>query len=134
MVLIILLVVFGHLVTELATLNQHYGWMDVKPIQPFIAFTWPGDGIPSDWFMKFAADEILWLCYSLAFALVCLKIDRRLFVFACGWVLYHLVDGFMFFYNFKQFQWLHWCLVGIVATNGIIQALIHRSQRLKPVK
>jgi len=133
MVLIILLVVTGHLVTELATLNQHYGWIASKPIQPFIAFNWPGEGINLDWFIKYATDEVLWLLYSIAFMLVCRKINRRLFVFAAGWVMYHAVDGFMFFYNFKQFQWLHWILIGIVTANTLFQVLV-RSRKLKSVR
>lgn len=131
--LVSILIIIGHLTTEIPVI-----WESIDPsinevrLKPFINYTWyEPEGIYAVWFMKYAADDVLWVMYCISFCIISYRINRRLFLVACAWLLYHILDGFMYYYNFKTFHWWHWSLYAVVVFNVIM--IISRPIKLKPI-
>src|ERR1700761_6364379 len=75
-------------------------------ISPFIC---PGysNPMPFKWIIKFSTDDIGWVLMSYAFCTVCSKISDYLFLVACVFLTYHILDVAFFWWNYRRYGALH---------------------------
>lgn len=128
-----ILLVFGHLLTEAAEVLQTF-WPGIasQKIRPWLdrsyVFYGDPDGVQLSWFVKYFTDDILWLISFFCFTMLAYRLSFRLFLIGCIFVLYHAVDLFMLWYNYKTFNWLYWYLIGSCIT-AVICLFIPVKQR-----
>lgn len=109
------LLVFGHVLTEAAEIMQSVNpglastkinpWID----RDFVFYNDP-EGIKLMWFVKYFTDDILWIITFFCFTMLAYRLSLRLFLAGCIFTLYHVIDLFMLWYNYKTFTWLYWYL------------------------
>lgn len=103
------LLIVGHLLTELSSVLSI--WMPEimsRKVNLFIK-----DGYPMEywWYFKFAADDFLWVITFFVLCKIAYVYSFRLFLICGVFLLYHVADAFMFWYNFKQSHWGYWGLL-----------------------
>lgn len=78
------------------------------------------NGISLLWWIKMFTDEVL-ICYVFYdYAMTALRTSRKKFAVVFSFFVYHVFDGVMFLYNFKQAQWIYWVMLGFDLTAIII--------------
>jgi hypothetical protein len=84
------------------------------------------------WYLKMNFDSLLVIATYYFFAWVASKYSRRLFYIASVWFLYHVLDLYMFWWNYKSTYWVYWCLL-IAGTIQTVLLLIPIKERAKIV-
>lgn len=115
-----LLLVIGHVLTESAEIIEYLTNIAGRKIQPFIAYTWPHDptGIDLLWWIKYNTEEFLWCVTFFVLAMVGRLVSYRFFLMGMVFFLYHIIDWFMLWYDYKQSHFMYW--TGCVALIAIL--------------
>lgn len=112
--IIAILLIFGHFQTSIAARAAKI-WPELKTtnIKPFIrkSYEFPiKEGINVLWWIKYCCEDFLWIITMFCFAKVSYIVSFRLFLVCCVFFIYHLVDGFMLWYDYKTSSGLYWLL------------------------
>jgi hypothetical protein len=116
-IILCVLLIVGHLLTELGSvlylINRPKSWR----IDPFLSpwYEFPGgQGIDVYWWIKWVTDDLLWCITFFTLAKVSYQFSFRLFLVACIFFLYHVIDSFMLWWNYKTSYWLYWVMIAAV--------------------
>jgi len=71
------------------------------------------------WYIKMVGDDLLWCSTYYVMAKIAYKYSFTLFLVAGIYFIYHLIDSFLFLYNYKQTYWVYWSLL-IVSVISIL--------------
>lgn len=115
-----LLLGLGHLLTEAGSLS----WItsDRKPVyvHPFLSpyYKWyDPKGIDVHWFIKYVTTDLLFCMTFFVLTKIAYRFSFRLFLIGFVWFLYHCLDLFMLWWDFKTSYWLYLAVyVAIIAT------------------
>lgn len=106
------LLIGAHLLTEAASISAKL-WPSVMAEKVNLFYV---DGFAMErwWYVKMTCDDLLLVVTYFVLARVAYRYSIKLFMIACVFSLYHLIDGYMFWYNYKQSHWLYWALMASV--------------------
>lgn len=131
----VFLLILAHLLNELSPLAQRVdsSLKDVY-VDPFINYHWPHDerGINILWWIKYCTDDFSWIIVMFVLCRVAAKYSFRMFTIAGLWFLYHIIDAFMLWYNYRTGHYVYWILVPVIA--GCIVALFIPERKTGQVK
>lgn len=127
------LLIFGHLLTEASTVLEYfYPVVADTKINPWFngdyVFYNDPEGIPLKWFIKYLTDDLLWVIVFFCFSVIGYQYSYRMFLVGCVFVVYHLFDTFMLFYNYKTSKGLHWALIAAVVISIIFVLMPDKKQ------
>lgn len=106
----VLLILF-HALTELhSILFAANPTLANKEVDPFLKkdFSQP---ILFLWYIKFLADDILWCISYFCMALIAHKYSQKVFLIVCVYFVYHIIDQFLFMYNYKRTYAVYWVML-----------------------
>lgn len=106
------LLVCGHLFTEVSAILVKI-WPEVMSKKVNLFYT-GGYEMEYWWYIYFSSQDLLWVITYFVLARVSYQYSIKLFMIACVFALYHTIDGYMFWYNYKQSHWLYWALMASV--------------------
>jgi hypothetical protein len=72
------------------------------------------------WYLKMSLDDLMVISTYFFFAWVANKYSRKLFFIISIWFFYHLLDLYMFWWNYKSTYWAYWSLLLIAVIQTII--------------
>lgn len=107
-----IILVLGHLLTESGELIEH-AIPELKQvyIHPFISssykFPYP-EGINILWWIYYCTNDLLWIFTFFCAAVIASNYSFRLFRVCAVFFVYHVIDHFMLWYNYKTGHVLYW--------------------------
>jgi hypothetical protein len=139
--IIAILLIVGHFQTSIsARIVKIWPELSTKYIKPVInppkgkSFDWyrQSGGINILWWLKYNCEEFLWVIVFYCFAMIARLVSFRVFMICCVFFIYHLIDWFCLWYDYKTSSLSHWgldifCLVSVIC-------LFFREQKLAIVK
>lgn len=116
-IIICILLIFGHLLLESGALLQRYN--DFRPvyIDPFLSpsYKWYDEkGISAYWWIQNNCVEFLWCVTFFVLAKVAYQYSFRLFLVGCVFFLYHVIDWFMMWWDYKTSNLFYYFLNGAI--------------------
>lgn len=74
------------------------------------------------WWIKLITDDLLWCIVFFVMALIAKQYSLRLYFIVSVYFFYHVIDLFLFMYNYKQTTLVYWGLLGatIISTIALI--------------
>lgn len=116
-IILCILLITGHLLTEMGSVFYLMYKPTIYYINPFLSPTYEFSnpkGIDLYWWIKYVTEDLLWCVTFFVLAKVAYQYSFRLFMVASIFFAYHVVDGFMLWWNYKTSYWLYWVLYGAV--------------------
>lgn len=121
---IALLLIFGHILLEAGALYQIYKDYETIKVKPFLSarYHWyDPEGISVYHWLQMNCIEFLWCTTFFVLARVSYKYSYKLFLICCVFFLYHVVDYFLLWYDYKTSYLFYWFLNGaIIAAVGAL--------------
>lgn len=112
--------IFFHLLTELhSLLNYKYPSVAQTQVDIFLSKTYKML-LAIQWYLKMSLDDLMVISTYFFFAWVANKYSRKLFFIISIWFFYHLLDLYMFWWNYKSTYWAYWSLLLIAVIQTII--------------
>lgn len=113
-IFIAIALIAGHLLTE-ASIFIQWRWPQTREIyvHPFIrgSYRWYDDrGVNILWWVYYCANDFLWVIVVFCLTKIAFYFSTRLFYIGCVFFVYHLIDGFMLWYDYKQSSGKYWLL------------------------
>jgi hypothetical protein len=114
-IILSVLLMLGHLSTELASGLEYLYNGQVFYIKPFLDPNYdfpeiigtPDGTINFYWWIKYVADDFLWVITFFVMAQVAKMYSFRIFRVACIFFAYHVFDMAMNVWNFKSYHWMY---------------------------
>lgn len=74
------------------------------------------------WWIKLITDDLLWCIVFFVMALIAKQYSLRLYFIVSVYFFYHVIDLFLFMYNYKQTTLVYWGLLAatIISTIALI--------------
>lgn len=114
------LLIAGHLLTELGSVLYLINRPKTWHIDPFLSpsYEFPGgEGIDLYWWIKWVTDDLLWCITFFVLAKIAYQVSFRLFLVGSVFFLYHAIDHFMLWWNYKTSYWMYWVMItAVIAT------------------
>ena len=110
----VILLAIGHFLTEVPSILSHISpEINNRKVDLFLS---PNFHMQMEikWYLKFNADSLLWIIMTYCFAKVCALYSTTLFLVAAIFFAYHVIDGFLFWWSFKEEHLFYWNLFTIV--------------------
>lgn len=130
----IALLIIGHLLTEVSSLLYDIWpkWGDTE-VYWFLC-PWYHMKMERKWYIKMAADDLLWVIVFYCFAKVAKQYSEYLFLAVFVLFCYHLVDLFFFWWNFKTSHYIYWDMLGtaLLLIKGILKG--YKPETISKVK
>lgn len=114
----------GHLLTEAGTVSYKLSGGEPVYVNPFLSpsYKWyDPKGIDLHWFIKYVTTDFLFCLAFFVLAKVAYRFSFRLFLVGFIWFVYHCIDLFMLWWDFKTSYWLY--IVMYAAVTGTIISL-----------
>lgn len=119
-------ILFGaHLMCEVpSVLTDLFPKWSIQVVDPFLR---PGfhlsEPLPLNWYLKYMTDDLFIFVTYYCIAKICLMVSDLFFLVALIYLGYHLVDLFLYFWDFKNTHAIYWDLLftTIVMFKGIAQ-------------
>lgn len=108
------LLIVGHLLTEVHSIMY---LVDPKTSEKEVDWFWSPTfrmNLSLLWYVKMAADNVLLIATFYVMSVIASFFSRTLFLISCVFFAYHVLDAFMFFWNFKRTEWVYWVLLAAV--------------------
>lgn len=107
-----ILLIAGHLLTELSEVLEHlHPSLKSVYIHPFISqsykFPYP-EGINILWWIYYCTNDFLWIITFFVAAVISSHYSDRLFRICAIFFVYHIIDHFMLWYNYKTGHGMYW--------------------------
>lgn len=134
-IILCVMLIAGHILTELGSVLYLIYRPKAWTIDPFLSpsYEFPGGkGIDLYWWIKWVTDDMLWCITFFVLAKVAYQYSFRLFLVGCIFFMYHLIDHFMLWWNYKTSYWLYWIL--IVASILSVMALFRPEKKQGIIK
>lgn len=130
-VIICVFLIFGHLMLEAGAAYQKLN--DYKPlhINPFLSGSYEfydKKGISAYWWLQLNCIEFLWCTTFFILAKIAYQYSFRLFLVGFIFFLYHLIDWFMLWYDYKTSVLFYWFLNTAVVIAIIVLFLPDKKQ------
>ena len=77
-----------------------------KIVDPFICPSY-SNPMPSKWVIAYFCNDIESILLAYNFGRICVELSSYLFLVSIIFLTYHLIDGLMFWWNFKQYSALY---------------------------
>lgn len=109
--------IVGHILLETGAGYQIYNNFEVIKIHPFLRanYDWyDPEGISLYHWIQLNAIEFLFCTVFFVLAKVSHKYSYKLFLVCCVFFLYHLIDYFMLWYDYKTSILFYWFLNGAI--------------------
>lgn len=121
------LIIAGHLLTEASEISENvFPYLKKVYIHPFIdpdyKFPYP-QGVNILWWIYYCTNDFLWIVTFFVSAMIAAKYSFRLFRVCVVFFIYHVVDHFMLWYNYKTGHVVYW-LMGAAFTGAIISMFL----------
>lgn len=115
------LLVVAHVLTESAEVVEKL-WPKSKGIafDSFINYdwSWPDRPMMLNWWIKYNTEEFLWCATFFVLAMIGRMVSYRFFLMGMVFFIYHIIDWFMLWYDYKQSHLMYWtgcvCLVAVL--------------------
>lgn len=132
-ILLCVMLILSHVLTEASTLLYlFFPEIDQIKVNPWLDknYVFYGDpaGINLKWFIKYMTDDILLTVTFFVVAKVSYQYSYRLFLVGSTFFIYHLIDTFMLWYNYKTSDWIYWLLNAIICTSIVWLFIPERKQ------
>lgn len=118
---LVVLLITGHLLTEAASIASMISPALME--QKVNLFYTGGFEMERWWYVKMTCDDLLLVITYFCLARIAYQYSIKLFMIACVFTLYHTIDGYMFWYNYKQSHWLYWALLASVILSILLLIL-----------
>lgn len=116
--------IVGHLLLEAGALYQKFNNYEPLYIDPFLSGTYEwydSKGISAYWWLQLNCIEFLWCSTFFILAKVAFQYSFRLFLIGFIFFLYHLVDWFMMWYDYKTSVLFYWFLnTAVILCIGVL--------------
>lgn len=86
------------------------------------------------WWIKYNTDQLLWVVVFFVLCKAAQEHSRRVFNAASVFLLYHLMDWFMMWWNWKTDNWWSWGMVGAAGFAVILLVWPVREGKAKVVE
>jgi hypothetical protein len=111
---IAILLIFSHIALEFGELLEHlFTGISNKYIDPFLdpnyKFPIP-EGIQLKWWVKYVCDDFLLITCFFALTVISYKVSWRLFRVSFVFFVYHLLDHFLLWWNYRSSHWVYWIM------------------------
>lgn len=116
-IIICILLIFGHGLLESGALLQRYNNYTPVYIDPFWSpdYKWfDQKGISFYHWVQMNCVEFLWCTTFFVLAKVAYKYSFRLFLIGCVFFIYHVIDWFMLWWDYKTSYLFYWFLNGAI--------------------
>lgn len=128
------LLIIGHLLTEVSSILYDIWpkWSDTE-VYWFLS-PWYHMKMERKWYIKMAADDMLWVITFYCFAKIAKQYSEYLFLAVFILFCYHLVDLLFFWWNFKTSHYVYWDMLGtsLVLIKGIFKG--YKPETISKVK
>lgn len=119
--------VFGHAITELATLlGRRFEVLQTMYVHPF---WWSREKIAILWYIKFSTEELLWNIVMFVLCKVAFQYSVRLFRVCLVFFAYHFIDMLMFFGDFKRSYNIYIALMGATMIAAALIAFPEKNKK-----
>lgn len=120
-----ILLMFGHLLAEMSgVLSKIFPEVLSGKANLFIK---GGYEMEYWWYVKFTMDDLLWVITFFVLTRLALMISYRLALVSLMFMVFHVIDAFMFWYDYKQSHKFYWGLVALIF--GIVILLLPLKER-----
>lgn len=134
-VILCALLIVGHMLTELGSILYLVYRPQAWRIDPFLDsdYEFPGgEGIDLYWWIKWVTDDLLWCITYFVLAKIAYQYSFRLFLIGSIFFLYHVIDHFMLWWNYKTSYWLYWIMLAAII--GTIASLFAPEKKQAIIK
>ncbi len=80
------------------------------------------------WYIKMSMDDICWCTTFFVMAKIAYRYSFKLFLIACIFFGYHVIDTVLFWYNYKSSYFVYYFLLGMVIISVLILILPMRKK------
>lgn len=130
----IALLIIGHLLTEVSSLLYDIWpeWSDTE-VYGFVS-PWYHMKMERKWYIKMAADDLLWVIVFYCFGKIAKQYSEYLFLAVFILFCYHVVDLLFFWWNFKTSHYVYWDMLGtaLILIKGIFKG--YKPETISKVK
>lgn len=123
---IAIILLLSHLLLEASELLEkvypHLTNTYIWPVQsPNFKPDWyVNNGINILWWIKYNCDDLVWCISYLTMARIAIEFSFRLALIIGMFLMYHVFDTVMLWWDFKQSHWMFWVMIGIILVGVII--------------
>lgn len=119
----VVLLIVGHFLTEMSSIFSDI-WPDLMSEERYWFWSpayhkkWE-----IKWFIKNSCDDLLWVIVCYCFTMVAKKYSTYLFLVGFIFFCYHVMDFFMFWWDFKSSHYMYWdlLLTAIIMIRGVFK-------------
>lgn len=117
-IIVCLIQIIGHAQTEIATvLHKTYKAYMNEKVNLFINYDMQMERL---WYIKMSGDDALFILVYIVLVLISYRYSMKLFLVSVLFLVYHLFDAFMFWYNFRTSYGIYWSMYAAVFLSSII--------------
>ncbi len=119
----IILLLIGHFLTEVPSIMEHIcPGINNKSVYWFLSPNYHKQWLIKN-YLKNSTDDLLWIITFYCFAKIAKLYSTYLFLVLVVFVVYHIIDGLMFWWDFKTGHWFYWDLLftAIIFIKGIFK-------------
>lgn len=131
-----LLLILGHVSLEAGALMERFfaGYGERK-INPFLdsSYVFPVNageesGIRLKWWVYYVTNDFLWVIAFFVLCKLALSYSYRLFRVCAMYLIYHLIDHFMLWYNYRSSEWVYYVLNGMIIISIMVMIIPEKKQ------